>query len=142
MDVPAVCNHGILTLGDAAQERKADIKDGHAEDQERHSKGNDGVHFEKARDGERRHDVAEESRAGVSHEDLGGIEVERQKADTGTVPAAISAADGRGSRTAMSATAAAISACIATIHQRLLRNMSTNGLHSGLIVHGRYSRLV
>ncbi len=36
----------------------------------------------------------------------------------------------------------AIMDCIAVTHHRLLRMMSTNGLHRGLITHGRYSILV
>ena len=32
--------------------------------------------------------------------------------------------------------------CIAIIHQRFVRIMSTNGLQRGLITHGRYSKLV
>ena len=38
---------------------------------------------------------------------------------------------------ASTATAAAISACIVTIHQRLLLKISTKGLHRGLTSHGR-----
>ena len=33
--------------------------------------------------------------------------------------------------------AAPMSNCIVTIHQRLVLMMSTNGLHSGLMTHGR-----
>ena len=40
------------------------------------------------------------------------------------------------------ATAAAIRSCIVTIHQRLLRKMSTKGLQSGLMSQGRPMRLV
>ena len=43
---------------------------------------------------------------------------------------------------AMLANATAISDCMVTTHQRLVLMMSTNGLQSGLITHGRYSQLV
>ena len=49
---------------------------------------------------------------------------------------------GEGNVRASSTKAADTNACIMTIHQRLVRNMSTSGLHSGLSVHGRYNRLV
>ena len=32
--------------------------------------------------------------------------------------------------------------CISTTQNRFVRVMSTNGLHSGLMTHGRYSQLV
>ena len=35
-----------------------------------------------------------------------------------------------------------ISTCMASTHQRLVLQMSTNGLHSGFITHGRLSQLV
>ena len=35
------------------------------------------------------------------------------------------------------ARAAPTSSCMTTIHQRLVRIASTNGLHSGLMTHGR-----
>ena len=44
-----------------------------------------------------------------------------------------------GMEKASRANATAIRACMATIHQRLVLRMSTNGLQSGLMVHGRYN---
>ena len=43
---------------------------------------------------------------------------------------------------AISATETAISSCITRIHHRLLRKISTKGLQSGLMSHGRPMRLV
>jgi len=43
---------------------------------------------------------------------------------------------------ATSASTNATMNCIATTHSRLVRVMSTSGLHSGLITHGRYNQLV
>ena len=40
------------------------------------------------------------------------------------------------------ATVRAISSCMETIHHRLLRNMSTNGLQRGFIIQGSPIRLV
>ena len=50
--------------------------------------------------------------------------------------------DGRCMVSATTASAAPITSCRPTIQQRLVRNMSTKGDHSGLITHGRYSQLV
>ena len=43
----------------------------------------------------------------------------------------------RGSERAMAAKQTVISACIITIHQRLVRTTSTSGLQRGFITHGR-----
>ena len=43
---------------------------------------------------------------------------------------------------ATEASAAPMTNCIVTVHQRLVRNMSINGDQSGLMTHGRYSQLV
>ena len=44
---------------------------------------------------------------------------------------------GPGMVKAMPARAAAMRICMVRIHQRLVRSMSTNGLHRGLMTHGR-----
>ena len=49
---------------------------------------------------------------------------------------------GRAVVRATSASAAPITSCKPTIQKRLVRYMSINGDHSGLITHGRYSQLV
>ena len=38
--------------------------------------------------------------------------------------------------------AAAMIICIASVHHLLVLKISTNGLQNGLIIHGRYSKLV
>ena len=57
--------------------------------------------------------------------------------DTLMLPAAISDVVGCGRVKATASMAAVIRNCMVRIHHLLLRIMSTNGLHSGLIVHGR-----
>ena len=47
-----------------------------------------------------------------------------------------------GKVSATSANAAPINSSSHTIHQRLVRNISTNGDHKGLITKGKYSQLV
>jgi len=81
--MPAVGHHGVLPLGDAAQEGKADVKDRHAENKKRHREGDDRVELEQARDRERRQNIAKERRAGVAHENLGWIHVVGNKAEAG-----------------------------------------------------------
>ena len=45
-------------------------------------------------------------------------------------------------RKAPVANAVPMTHCMVMLHHRLVRMMSMNGLHSGLITHGRYIRLV
>ena len=62
--------------------------------------------------------------------------------DTGVLPDAMTSADGWGSEKAVRANATDIMICMATTHHRFVLMISTNGLHKGLITHGRYRRLV
>ena len=55
----------------------------------------------------------------------------------GVWPEAMTAADGCGMVSVSRMNAALISSCMARIHHRLVLMMSTNGLHSGLMVHGK-----
>ena len=71
----AVGGHRVLPLCNAAQECEADVKDRQAEDQKRHRERDDGIELKQARDRQRGKDIAEEGRAGVAHEDLGGVHV-------------------------------------------------------------------
>ena len=72
-----------------------------------------------------------------------------EKSDTG-VPETASPEDspamemdaGSGSENATTANAADIMTCMETTHHLLVRIISTNGDHSGLITHGRYSNPV
>ena len=61
---------------------------------------------------------------------------------TGVLPEAIMSGEGCGRVNVSKMKAKLIRACIITIHQRLVRRMSTNGLHRGLMTHGRYNKLV
>jgi len=47
-----------------------------------------------------------------------------------------------GIRKAMPASPAPTNTCMATIHQRFVRIRSMNGLHNGLITHGKFSQPV
>ena len=84
MDVAPVGGHGVLALGQTADDRKAHIEEGHAQDQERDHEGDHRVHLEQALDGDGGQHEAQEGGAGVAHEDLGGVEVIGDEADAGT----------------------------------------------------------
>ena len=60
----------------------------------------------------------------------------------GVCPEAMVAASGLGMVNVSKMNAMLMSTCIPMVHHRLVRMMSTNGLQKGLMVHGRYSRLV
>jgi len=60
----------------------------------------------------------------------------------GVVPAAMVASSGRGMVRVSKIKAIDISICMETTHHLLVLMMSTNGLQKGLIVQGRYSKLV
>ena len=60
----------------------------------------------------------------------------------GVVPAAMVASSGCGMVRVSRMKAIDIRICMETTHHLLVLIMSTNGLQKGLIVHGRYSRLV
>ena len=76
----AVGMHRALALGDAADDREADIEDRQTEHKERHGKRDDRIHLEQAVDGDGREHKAEECRAGVAHEDLCRVEIIRDEA--------------------------------------------------------------
>ena len=57
--------------------------------------------------------------------------------EIGVEPAAIVALSGCGMLKVVSTKTAVMSNCIHRIHHRLVFKISTNGLHNGLIVHGR-----
>ena len=50
--------------------------------------------------------------------------------------------NGVGMENAIPARAKAMIHCIVSVHHRLVRIMSTNGLQNGFITHGRYSQPV
>ena len=57
-------------------------------------------------------------------------------------PAAIASLFGRGSVNAIAPRPTAIHICMVTVHQRLVRKISTMGLQKGLITQGMYSQPV
>ena len=59
---------------------KAGVKDGQAQHEEGHGKGDDGVELEQALDGHHRQHKAQEGGARVPHKDLGRVQVIGQKA--------------------------------------------------------------
>ena len=61
---------------------------------------------------------------------------------TEVVFSAIISAEGWGSVSVRRTQIAVSKTCIAMIHQRLVRRISTNGLHSPFKNHGKYSRVV
>ena len=75
--------HGALTLGNAADDGKTDVKNGQAQHQERHGKGDDRVGLEQAENGDAGQHKAQKSGAGVAHKNGGGIKVIGNKAHTG-----------------------------------------------------------
>ena len=60
----------------------------------------------------------------------------------GVCPLAMTSGVGLGMANVSSTNATDMMICMAMTHQRLVLMMSTNGLQKGLMVHGRYSRLV
>ena len=62
---------------------KAGVKDGQAQHQEGHHKGDDGVELEQALDGHGGQNIAQEGGAGVAHEHLGGVHVVGHEAHAG-----------------------------------------------------------
>ena len=82
MHMAAVSVHGTLAVGNAADEGKTGVEDGQAQHQEGHGKGDNGIELEQAVDRHHRQDITQEGGAGVAHEDLGGVHVVGQKADT------------------------------------------------------------
>ena len=83
MDVAPVRVHGALTVGHPADHGKGRVKDGQAQDQEGHGKGDDGVELEEPLDGHGGQDVAQEGGAGIAHEHLGGVHIVGHEADAG-----------------------------------------------------------
>ena len=81
MEMAAVGLHRVLAVGNTAQEGKADIEDWDTEDEERHGKGDNGIHLEQARNGKRGKNIAEKGRAGVAHENFRRVHVIRDKAE-------------------------------------------------------------
>ena len=61
----------------------------------------------------------------------------KEKRLTGVFIPSITAASGCGMESVSRTKAALINSCMAKIHQRLVLMMSTKGLQSGLMVHGR-----
>ncbi len=61
-------------------------EDGQAQHEEGHRKGDNGIELEQALNGHHRQNIAQEGGARVPHEDLGGIHVVGQKADTPAPP--------------------------------------------------------
>ena len=77
----SVGGHGALAVGHPAEDGEAGVKDGQAQHEEGDRKGDDGIGFEQPLDGYHRQDEAQEGGAGVSHEDLGRVQVIGKKAD-------------------------------------------------------------
>ena len=84
VDVAPVGGHGVLALGQTADDRKAHIEEGHAQDQERDHEGDHRIHLEQALDRNGGQQEAQEGGAGVAHEDLGGVEIIGNEAQAGT----------------------------------------------------------
>ena len=84
MDMAAVSVHGALPVGDAPDEGESRVKDGQAQDQERHRKGDDRIELEETLDGHGGQDISQERGAGVTHEDLGRVEVIGHETHAGT----------------------------------------------------------
>ena len=64
------------------------------------------------------------------------------KGETGAFPEAIVPESGDGRDRAPRSIAAVIRSCMDTVHHLLVLMISTNGLQTGLITHGRYSNPV
>ena len=76
MEMAAVRAEGGFAVQDAAGECEGGVAERQAEDGQGDHEGDDRVRLEQAGDGDDRHGIAEEERAGVAHEDLRGIGVE------------------------------------------------------------------
>lgn len=83
VNVPPVRLHGVLVLGQAADDGKADVKNGDAQHQEGHGKGDDGIQLEHPLDGQGGQNKSQECGACVPHKDLGGVKIIGQEPQAG-----------------------------------------------------------
>ena len=83
MQVAAVGVEGALPVGDAPEEGEGRVRERDGQGEHRHDEADDRVELEQAEDRHGREDEAQQLRAHVAHEDLGGVEVIGHEAEAG-----------------------------------------------------------
>ncbi len=78
----AIRVHGALAVEQPAAEGKQRVHQGDGQRQQRHGKGDNGIELEQAQHGHGGKHIAQQQCAGVAHENLGGVEVIGDEADT------------------------------------------------------------